>query len=238
MRERFRNNPVLRWFIGDVRDRDQLEHAMEGIETVIHAAALKRIEVGAYHPREMVKTNVLGSQNVIDAAKRQGVAKVLLVSSDKAFEPVSPYGQSKALAESLFLTANNVYPGGPKYSVVRYGNIWGSTGSLVPSWNEILKTSDTVPVTNPSATRFFMWQHEAVSLIINTLNSMIGGEVAIPDLPAYSVGDVAEAMGAKMMIIGMPKYEKLHEKMSDKAYSATARRMTVAEIRGALNDAA
>ena len=232
MRERFRNNPVLRWFIGDVRDRDQLEHAMEGIETVIHAAALKRIEVGAYHPREMVKTNVLGSQNVIDAAKRQGVAKVLLVSSDKAFEPVSPYGQSKALAESLFLTANNVYPGGPKYSVVRYGNVWNSTGSIVPTWKGLIAAgADAVPVTDPDCTRFFMRLGEAVDLVLGTLATMRVGEVAVPELPAYRVGDLAQAFGVATRTIGLRAWEKRHESMNNTLRSDLALRMTVAELK-------
>src|SRR6185436_19806825 len=121
MRRELQDDPRLRWFIGDVRDRDRLEHAMEGVDSIVHAAALKRIEVGRYNPGEMSKTNVWGTQNVIDAAKRAGVKKVLFISSDKAFEPVSPYGQTKALAESLFLTANTIFPGGPKFSVVRYG---------------------------------------------------------------------------------------------------------------------
>ena len=232
MRERFRNNPVLRWFIGDVRDRDQLEHAMEGIETVIHAAALKRIEVGAYHPREMVKTNVLGSQNVIDAAKRQGVRKVLLVSSDKAFEPVSPYGQSKALAESLFLTANNVYPGGPKYSVVRYGNVWNSTGSIVPTWKGLIAAgAEVVPVTALDCTRFFMRLGEAVDLVLGTLRDMRGGEVNVPDLPAYRIADLVDAFGVGADVRGLRTWEKRHESMDETRRSDMAPRMTADELK-------
>ena len=237
MRERFSGHRALRWFIGDVRDIGQLEHAMEDIEVVIHAAALKRIEVGVYHPREMVKTNVLGSQNVIDAAKRQGVAKVLLVSSDKAFEPVSPYGQSKALAESLFLTANKVYPHGPKFSVVRYGNVWNSTGSVVPTWRALIAAGDpVVPVTDPECTRFFMRLDEAVDLVLDTIADMQGGELNVPDLPAYRLAELALAMDSCMHVVGLREWEKKHESMREGLSSDRARRMSVDELREALAD--
>lgn len=238
MRRAFGNDPRIRWFIGDVRDRDRLELAMERVQWVIHAAALKRIEVGAYNPSEMVKTNVLGSQNVIDAARAQDVAKVLLVSSDKAFEPVSPYGQSKALAESLFLTANNIYPHGPRCAVVRYGNVWKSTGSVVPLWQEMIAAgARKVPVTDPHATRFFMRLEEAVDLVLNTLITMKGGEVMVPWLPAYRVGDLVAALGVEMDVIGMPEHEKKHEQMRAGLSSDAARRMSVEELRDALERA-
>lgn len=232
MRQRFPGER-LRWFIGDVRDKERLERAMQGVESVIHAAALKRIEVGAENPDEMVKTNVLGSMNVIEAARRAIVRKVLLVSSDKAFEPVSPYGQSKAMAESLFLQAN-INDRIPRFSVVRYGNVWNSTGSLLPRWREILKSSNTVPVTDPDATRFFMWREEAARLVVDTLQSMRGGEVAIPDLPAYRVADLAQAMGAKMDVFGLQCFEKRHESMRSGLSSDQARRLSVDELSAAL----
>ena len=235
MRREFKDDDRLRWFIGDVRDRDRLELAMERVQWVIHAAALKRIEVGAYNPSELVKTNVIGSQNVIDAARRSGVAKCLLISSDKAFEPVSPYGQSKALAESLFLTANNIYPHGPRYAVVRYGNVWMSTGSVVPLWQEMIAAGTTrVPVTDPDATRFFMRLDEAVDLVLGTLRDMRGGEVNVPRLPAYRVGDLALALGADMDVRGMPEHEKPHESMEEGVRSDLARRMSVDELRAEL----
>lgn len=237
MRAEFGNDSRLRWFIGDVRDASRLERAMEGVQEVIHAAALKRIEVGAMNPDEMKKTNIDGSMNVIEAARRAGVEKCLLVSSDKACQPVSPYGLSKAYAESLFLTAHNVSPGGPIYAAVRYGNVWGSTGSIVPMWREMLKKTDTVPVTAPDATRFFMWRAEAVRLVLDTLRDMKGGELAIPDLPAYRVGDLAEAMGARMRVIGMGEFEKLHESMRPGETSEHAPRMTVSDLRVALEAA-
>lgn len=225
----------LRFFVGDVRDRDRLRRAMEGIEVVIHAAALKRIEVAAYNPLEVMKTNILGAANVIEAATDAGVNRVVALSTDKAFQPISPYGTSKAFAESLFQAANNTKGAhGPRFSVCRYGNVWRSTGSVVPLWEEILKASDTVPVTDPECTRFFMTMDEAVSLVLDTAETMRGGEIAIPELPAYRLGDLAEAMGAKMDVRGLPLYEKRHESMGAGNSSDQARRMSVEELREAL----
>ena len=236
MRDRLNNNDKLRFFIGDVRDKDRLRRAMQGIDIVVHAAALKRIEVGHYSPDEMVKTNILGAMNVIEAAFDAKVKKVVALSTDKAYQPISPYGQSKALAESLFLNANNTYgEHGPKYAVVRYGNVWKSNGSVVPKWQEILKTSNEVPVTDPDCTRFMMFMEEAVSLVTNTIETMNGGELVIPkNLPAYRLGDLAIAMGANPIESGLPKWEKLAECMEYGNCSDTARRMTVEEIRQAL----
>jgi UDP-N-acetylglucosamine 4,6-dehydratase len=224
-------DPRLRFFIGDVRDRDRLRRAFDGVGVVIHAAALKRIEVGHYNPTEMVQTNVLGAMNVIEAAIDAGVERVVALSTDKAFQPVSPYGHSKALAEGLF---RNAYQGKTKFAVTRYGNVWNSAGSVVPKWREILKSSDTVPVTDPDATRFFMWMSEATKLVSDTIETMTGGELVIPTLPAYRLGDLAGAMGAKIKVVGMPEWEKKHEGMSPGHASNIARRMSVAELREAL----
>lgn len=227
-----------RYMIGDVRDRDRLRRAMEGIEVVVHAAALKRIEVGNYNPIEMVKTNVGGAINVIEAAQDAGVKKVVALSSDKAFQPVSPYGASKALAESLFLAANNTTGfRGPKFSVCRYGNVWGSTGSVVPVWRSMVASGSTsVPVTDPECTRFFMRMSEAVQLVIDTIDSYIVGELAIPRLPAYRLGDLAEAMELRPNVIGLPAWEKQHEAMSDELWSNEAKRMTVDDLRKELKE--
>lgn len=235
MRAEFNDDSRLRWFIGDVRDRDRLEWAMESVVSVIHAAALKRIEVGRYNPGEMAKTNVDGAANVIEAARRSGVQKVLLVSSDKAFEPVSPYGQTKAIAESLFFAANDHSPYGPRFAVVRYGNVAGSTGSVIPTWRERMLTQESVPVTDPDCTRFYMTRGEAVDLVLRTLKEMRGGELEIPELPAFRLGDLAEAIGAAMEIKGIGEWEKMHEKMSAGRCSADARRMSVEELRSALH---
>lgn len=230
------DDACLRFFIGDVRDRDRLRRAMEGIEVVIHAAALKRIEVGQYNPMEVLKTNILGTANVVEAATDAQVSRCVLVSSDKAYHPVSPYGTSKAFAESLFLAANNTHGNyGPRFAVVRYGNVWGSTGSVVPLWRTILTNGDgTVPVTDPECTRFYMTMREAVSLVFLTAETMAGGEIQIPTLPAYRLGDLAEALGAKMNVLGLPAWEKRHEAMGPGNASETARRMSVAELREVL----
>lgn len=223
---------ALRFLIGDVRDRDRLRRALDGIQVVVHAAALKRIEVGNYNPIEVVKTNVGGAINLIEAAQDAGVKKVVALSSDKAFEPVSPYGTSKALAESVFLAANNTMGWkGPRFAVTRYGNVWNSTGSVVPVWKKLIKDgADEVPVTDPECTRFFMRMNEAVTLVVDTISSMKGGEIAIPTLPAFRLGDLAEAMGVKMRITGLPAWEKAHESMSDGNSSDKARRMSVQEL--------
>lgn len=222
----------VRFFVGDIRDRERLRRAFERVDIVIHAAALKRIEVGYYNPTEMVATNIGGAINVIEAAMDAGVRKVVALSSDKAWQPISPYGQSKALAETLF---RNAYQGRTKFAATRYGNVWKSRGSVVPRWHEILKTSDTVPVTDPDATRFFMRMDEAIDLVLDTVKTMRGGELNIPTLPAYRLGDLAEAMGAKVKITGMPEWEKKHEGMCDGNTSDKARRMSVAELREALS---
>jgi UDP-N-acetylglucosamine 4,6-dehydratase/5-epimerase len=222
----------MRYFVGDVRDRDRLKRAMEGIEIVVHAAALKRIEVGFYNPLEVKKTNIDGASNVIEAATDAHVCRVVALSTDKAFQPVSPYGTSKAFAESLFLAANNTRGwNGPLFSVVRYGNVWNSTGSVVPTWRKMLETCDTVPVTDPECTRFFMTMDQAVDLVFDTAMHAVGGETIIPDLPAYRLGDLAEAMGAKMDVRGLPEWEKRHESMGPGNSSDKARRMTVDELR-------
>lgn len=226
----------LRFFIGDVRDRDRLRRAMNGIEHVVHAAALKRIEVGHYNPVEVFKTNVLGAVNVIEAAQDARVKKVVGLSTDKAFEPVSPYGTSKAMAESLFLASNNTSgKDGPRFSICRYGNVWNSTGSVVPTWKKLIAEGHkTVPVTSPECTRFYMKMDEAITLVLDTLKTMKGGEVNIPTLPAYKLGDLAKAMEVNMNVIGLPDYEKLFESMAKGVSSDKARRMTVEELRAAL----
>jgi len=224
----------LRFFIGDIRDRLRLTRAADGCDVIVHAAALKRIEVGFYNPVEMVKTNVMGAVNVIEAARDAGVGKVVALSTDKAYEPISPYGHSKALAEALFLAANTGERA-PRFALVRYGNVWCAPGSVVPTWKQMLEDGEEVlPVTDPDATRFFMWMHEAVDLVLDTIKTMKGGETAIPVLPAYRIGDLAEAMRAKTVTIGLPHYEKLHEKMNEFSCSKDARRMTIEELRAAL----
>ena len=228
MRDRFRDDGRLRWFIGDVRDRDRLRRAMEGVYTVIHAAALKRIEVGVYCPAEMVKTNVHGAMNVIEAATDAHVRQVVALSSDKAYQPISPYGQTKALAESLFLAANETNK--PVFSVTRYGNVAGSSGSVIPIW----RAASSPTITDPDCTRFWMTMSEAVELVRDTVKTMKGGELVIPELPAYRLGDLAIAMNINPRVVGLEPWEKRHEGMRDGLTSDTARRMSVDELREAL----
>ena len=238
MSQRFQklNKDRLRFMIGDVRDKERLRRALQSIDVVVHAAALKRIEVGNYNPTEMIKTNVDGAVNLIEAAQDAGVKKVVGISSDKAWQPVSPYGTSKALAESAFLAANNITGWtGPRFAVCRYGNVWGSTGSVVPVWKQMIADgAKEVPVTDPECTRFFMRMQEAVELVLDTINTMKGGELKIPTLPAYRLGDLAAAMGVGVQVNGLPKWEKLHEGMADGNTSDKARRMSVDELKAEL----
>lgn len=233
----------LRFFIGDVRDRYRLRRAFEGVDVVVHAAALKRIEVGQYNPAEMVKSNVIGAMNVVEAAFDAGVAKVVALSTDKAWQPISPYGQSKALAEALFLNANNARGrSGPRFAVTRYGNVWNSNGSVVPTWRRLIAENRPVPVTDPECTRFFMTMEQAVVLVLDTIATMQGGELRVPTLPAYRLGDLALAIAGNVRPLfelrGLPAWEKLHEGMADGNTSDTARRMSVDELRRQLEKTA
>lgn len=241
MRDLLNNDVRMRWFIGDVRDQQRLRRAMTGVDTVVHAAALKRIEVGRFNPVEMIRTNVDGAVNVIEAVQDAGVRKVVYLSSDKASEAISCYGQSKALAESLFLAANDTVnqKTGPFFITTRYGNVWNSTGSIVPRWRERVKNGATsVPVSNPECTRFFMRANEAVDLVLNAIHELdkaFAGlswkKMMIPSLPAYRIGDLAKAMGVDMDIYGLPEHEKLHEIMEVGKSSVDAHRMSVEELR-------
>lgn len=226
----------LRFFVGDVRDRDRLRRAFRGVDVVIHAAALKRIEVGNYNPDEMVKTNIIGAMNVIEAAQDVGVKKVVALSTDKAFQPVSPYGQSKALAESLFLNANNARgASGPKFAVTRYGNVAFSRGSVIPKWKEVIESDKTVQVTDPACTRFWMLMSEACELVDTAVENM-PQRVLIPNLKAFTLRDLLAAMGAgsNWKKTGLPDWEKMHECLSDLHCSGTTEKMTIQELRKAI----
>ena len=235
----------LHWFVGDVRDLDRLYRAMNGIDLVIHAAALKRVEVGEYDPQEMVKTNVLGTMNVINAALDAPFGfgwqhrRVIALSSDKACQPLNAYGASKLMMEKLVLGANNARgANGPIFAVTRYGNVAGSTGSVIPAWRRKLSEGGVLTVTDVDATRFWMTMDQAIDLVLHTADQMQGGELAIPDLPAYRLGDLLEAvkpiMGLLMRVkeTGLTPGEKLHERMrEDGPTSAEVRRLTVEELR-------
>jgi len=233
MREKL-NNDRLRFFIGDVRDKERLRRAMGGVETVVHASALKRVEVGRYNPGEMVKTNVVGAMNVIEASQDAGVKRVVGLSTDKAYQPISAYGQSKALAESLFLAANDtVRSGSIKFNVTRYGNVSGSKGSVIPKWRELIEKGKPVTITDADCTRFWMTMYQAVNLVLDTI-TLPPGTLSIPELPAYRVGDLAEAMDAEVIYSGLSGWEKKHEGMCDGNTSDKARRMTVNELQNEL----
>lgn len=237
MRQELGDHPALRFFVGDVRDYDRLVRAMRDVDYVVHAAALKRIEVGHYNPDEMVKTNVLGTMNVVRAAEDAGVQKMVSLSTDKAFQPVSAYGQSKALAESIVRAANNTTGRfGTRYAVTRYGNVAGSAGSVIPKWRELKVQGKPVTMTDPACTRFWMTMAEAVALVQNTLDEMQGGELNIPDLPAYKLADLAVAMDCYGISTGLPEWEKLHESMCEGKSSEHARRMTIDELREGLKN--
>lgn len=237
----------LHWFIGTVRDRDRLVRAMHGVDTVIHAAALKRLEVGEYNPGEMVKTNVLGTMNVIEAAfdaddgypPIQRPRKVVYVSSDKACQPFNAYGASKLMGEKLVLGAHNTRGrNGPILSAVRYGNVAGSTGSVIPTWRAALaEGKGNIRLTEPDATRFWMTRAQAVALVLDVAETSPGGKLHVPELPAYRLGDLARAMDLPrpIPVTGLGQGEKLHERMlEDGPDSSQVRRMTIDELREGL----
>ncbi len=206
---------LIRYFIGDVRDKERLIRAMTGVDIVIHAAALKQVPAAEYNPFEAVKTNVIGGQNVIDACFETGVKKVIALSTDKAAAPINLYGATKLTSDKLFVAANN-YKGihDIKFSVVRYGNVMGSRGSVIPFFMEKKKTG-VLPITDERMTRFNITLQEGVDFVLNCLNVMWGGELFVPKIPSYKILDVAKAIApdAKYETVGIRPGEKLHEEM-------------------------
>lgn len=211
--ERKFSGEKVRFLIGDVRDRKRLYRAMNGVDVVVHAAALKHVPVCEYNPIEAVQTNIHGAENVIDAAVENGVEKVVALSTDKAVQPVNLYGATKLVAEKLFVQANT-YSGGRKtrFSCVRYGNVIGSNGSVIPLFKEQAKKGE-VTITDERMTRFWITLEEGVELVLKALSIMKGGEIFVPKIPSVKVTDLAEIMApdAKRKIIGIRPGEKLHE---------------------------
>jgi UDP-N-acetylglucosamine 4,6-dehydratase/5-epimerase len=210
-----REKDIMRYFIGDVRDIERLKFAMMEVDFVIHAAALKQVPATEYNPFEAVKTNVLGAQNVIDAAIYNGVKKVIALSTDKAAAPINLYGATKLTSDKLFITANN-YTGREKikFSAVRYGNVLGSRGSVIPYF--IKKKADGIlPITDERMTRFNITLQQGVDFVLQCLDGMWGGELFVPKIPSYKILDIAEAVapGCKHEIVGIRPGEKLHEEM-------------------------
>ena len=216
LRNHFNDDSRLRWFIGDIRDTDRLKRAFHSVDYVIHAAALKQVDTGEYNPMEFIKTNVMGSQNVIDAAIDSGVKRVVALSTDKASSPINLYGATKLTADKLFVAANNYsYAYGTTFSVVRYGNVMGSRGSVIPFFKELAAQGKPLPITDLKMTRFWISIKDAVKFVINSLDTMQGGELFVPRIPSMKIVDLAHAISsnANLYEIGMRPGEKLHEEM-------------------------
>src|SRR5690606_27103553 len=212
-------SPKLRFFIGDVRDGARLRRALEGVDTVVHAAALKQVPAAEQNPMEAIKTNVLGAQNLIEAALDSNVRRVVALSTDKAAAPINLYGATKLCADKLFTAANQMRGARDlRFSVVRYGNVMGSRGSVIPFFIEA-REKGVLPVTHPEMTRFNITLGEGVGLVISALQTMWGGEIFVPKIPSYRILDVAEAIapGIRTEIVGVRPGEKLHEEMITEA---------------------
>jgi len=210
-----RDHPQLRFFIGDIRDADRLRRALEGIEIVVHAAALKQVPAAEYNPFECIKTNVLGAQNLIEACLDSKVKRVVALSTDKAAAPINLYGATKLCSDKLFIAANNIKGDRDiRFSVVRYGNVMGSRGSVIPFFVEKAK-SGVLPITDPNMTRFNISLSEGVDMVMWAIENAYGGEILVPKIPSYRITDVAQAIGpdCRHEVIGVRPGEKVHEEM-------------------------
>jgi UDP-N-acetylglucosamine 4,6-dehydratase len=208
-------HPNLRYFLGDVRDRDRLEMALRGVEIVVHAAALKQVPAAEYNPFECIHTNVLGAENVVQAAIRVGVKKIVALSTDKAVNPINLYGASKLAADKIFVAGNNLSgESGSHFSVVRYGNVLGSRGSVVPLFHKLIREgAASLPITHPEMTRFWITLQQGVDFVLQSITSMSGGEIFVPKIPSMRVIDVARSMAPDLphKIVGIRPGEKVHE---------------------------
>jgi len=216
MRSEFEDDSRLRWFIGDIRDKDRLVRAMHGVDYVVHAAALKQVDTGEYNPMEFIKTNVLGSQNVIEASIDAGVRKVVALSTDKASSPINLYGATKLTADKLFVAANNYSQSyGTSFCVVRYGNVMGSRGSVIPFFQNLAAEGKPLPITDIRMTRFWISIEDAVKFVLDSFELMQGGELYVPRIPSMKIIDLAKAVSQDSVIveIGVRPGEKLHEEM-------------------------
>jgi UDP-N-acetylglucosamine 4,6-dehydratase len=206
----------LRWLLGDIRDLERLKLAVKNVDYLIHTAALKQVDTGEYNPMEFIKTNILGSQNVIQASMSAGVKKVIALSTDKASSPINLYGATKLTADKLFVAANNYSKAsGTAFSVVRYGNVMGSRGSVIPYWESLARVGKPIPITDFRMTRFWITVNQAVSFIMESFAQMSGGETYVPKIPSMKIVDLAQAVtgDADLKEIGMRPGEKLHEEM-------------------------
>jgi UDP-N-acetylglucosamine 4,6-dehydratase (inverting) len=207
--------PNIRFFIGDIRDQERLRRALEGIDIVVHAAALKQVPIAEYNPFECIKTNILGAQNLIEACLDQNVQKVVALSTDKAAAPINLYGATKLCSDKLFIAANNI--SGSRdviFSIVRYGNVMGSRGSVIPFFLE-KKDSGELPITDLEMTRFNISLEAGVEMVLWALKNAIGGEIFVPKIPSYRITDLAKAIApeCKLKVIGVRPGEKIHEEM-------------------------
>ena len=213
----------MRYFIGDVRDAQRLASAMRGVDYVIHTAALKQVPAAEYNPMECIKTNIMGAQNVIDAAIASGVKKVIALSTDKAANPINLYGATKLASDKLFTAANNVVGADfPRFSVVRYGNVVGSRGSVVPFFQKLIDDgAKELPITHPDMTRFWISLQQGVDLVLKSFERMHGAEIFVPKIPSIRIVDLAEAMapGMSTKMVGIRPGEKLHEVMCPGDYA-------------------
>ena len=215
--------PQLRFFLGDVRDRDRFRRALEGIDTVVHAAALKQVPAAEYNPIEFINTNVLGAENVVQACLDTDVKRVVALSTDKAAAPINLYGATKLCSDKLFIAANNIIGSRDlRFSVVRYGNVMGSRGSVIPFFLEKAKTG-VLPITDKAMTRFNISLAEGVDMVLWSLVNALGGELYVPKIPSYRIMDVAEAIGpnCEKPIVGIRPGEKIHEEMITESDSFT-----------------
>ena len=207
----------MRYFIGDVRDLNRLTFAMQGVDYVVHAAALKQVDIAEYNPMECIKTNIGGAENVVKAAFNAKVAKVISLSTDKASDPINLYGATKLTADKIFVSANNIVGDKPtRFSVVRYGNVAGSRGSVVTVFKSLIEQgSKELPITDTKMTRFWITLGQAVDFVLKSFNRMQGGEIFVPKIPSIKITDLAKAMGPKLnhKVVGIRPGEKLHEKM-------------------------
>lgn len=215
--------PQLRFFLGDVRDRDRLRRALDGIDVVVHAAALKQVPAAEYNPVEFINTNVMGAENVVQACLDTDVKRVVALSTDKAAAPINLYGATKLCSDKLFIAANNIKGWRDlRFSVVRYGNVMGSRGSVIPFFLEKAKTG-ILPITDPAMTRFNISLSEGVDMVLWSLRNALGGELFVPKIPSYRIIDVAEAIGPTCgkPIVGIRPGEKIHEEMITVSDSTT-----------------
>ena len=216
VRQMFGDDPRLRFFLGDIRDRSRLDRAMHGVDYVVHAAALKQVDTAEYNPSEFVNTNINGSQNVIDACIDAGVKRVVALSTDKASSPINLYGATKLVADKLFVAGNHYAATHPtRFAVVRYGNVMGSRGSVVPLFRKLAAEGKSLPITDKRMTRFWITLPAAVKFVVDSFDTMNGGELYVPRIPSMRILDLVEAVAPNSATheMGVRPGEKLHEEM-------------------------